>query len=113
MATEPVVTALRNVGRDRVAVDLDGAPWRVLPTEPVVAAGVQTGVALDRERARRLNAELRRTEARNAALSALRRSDHTAATLSARLAERGIAPAARAAAVETMGSAGLVDDGRF
>ncbi len=111
--TAPVVTAVRKAGRNRVAVELDGAPWRVLPAEPVVAAGVQPGVALDRPRARKLRAELRRIEAGNAALSALSRADHTTATLRTKLAARGIAPAAREATLVTMGRSGLVDDARF
>jgi regulatory protein len=113
MATAPVVTGIRKTGRDRVAVELDGAPWRVLPTEPVVAAGVRTGVALDRERARRLRTELRRVEARDAALSALSRTDQTTATLLSKLTARGVPSAAREATLETMVRSGLVDDARF
>ena len=74
MAATPVVTALRRAGRSRIAVELDGRPWRVLPAEPVLAAGLGAGVPLDRERARRLRTELRRVEARSAALSALSRA---------------------------------------
>ena len=106
------VTALRETGRDRVAVELDGAPWRVLPLEAVVAAGVTVGVPLDRERARRLRAELKRVEARSVALAALSRRDHTAATLRDRLDARGIAPADRDATLATLERTGLVDDGR-
>ena len=113
MSTAPVVTRVRKAGRGRVAVELDGAPWRILPAESVIAAGVHTGVALDRERARRLRAELRRVEARNVALSALSRADHTTATLRAKLAAKGIAPAAREATLETVEEAGIVDDARF
>ena len=109
----PVVTALRQAGRGRVAVELDGSPWRVLPAEPVLAAGLDVGVALDRERVRRLRAELRRVEARGAALSALSRADHTTASLRARLTARGVAPADREAALATVTRAGLVDDARF
>ena len=113
MATTPVVTAIRKAGRHRVSVELDGTLWRVLPAESVVAAGVRTGVTLDRERARRLSAELRRVEARNVALSALSRADHTTATLRAKLAAKGIAPAAREATLATVERAGIVDDARF
>ena len=109
----PVVTALREAGRGRIAIELDGSPWRVLPAESVLAAGLDTGVALDRERARRLRTELRRVEARGAALSALSRHDLSAAALRGRLAAKGIAPVDRDAAVETMERAGLVDDRRF
>jgi SOS response regulatory protein OraA/RecX len=113
MLTTPVVTALRKAGRGRVSVELDGSPWRVLPVEPVLAAGLSAGVPLDRARARRLRAELRRVEARSTALSALSRTDHTTATLRDRLAARGVAPADREAALETVRRAGLVDDARF
>jgi SOS response regulatory protein OraA/RecX len=109
----PVVTALRKSGRDRVAVELDGVPWRVLPLEPVLAAGLGTGVALDRARARELRRELRRVDALRAGLTALRYTDHTAATLRRRLAARGVAPAQRDAAIGTLSRAGLVDDARF
>jgi SOS response regulatory protein OraA/RecX len=109
----PVVTALKRAGRRRVAVEVDGAPWRVLPLEPVVAAGLAAGVELDRERARRLRRELRRAEARKAALDALRHQDHTEVTLRARLDRRGLDPGERDAAVETMKRAGLVDDARL
>src|SRR5689334_11205353 len=112
MAAAPVVTRIRNAGHNRVAVELDGAPWRVLPAEPVMAAGVRTGVTLDRERARRLRTELRRVEARDAALSALSRTDQTTATLRSKLAARGVPPAAREATLETMSRAGLIDDAR-
>jgi SOS response regulatory protein OraA/RecX len=109
----PVVTALRKSGRDRVAVELDGAPWRVLPLEPVVRAGLATGVALDRSRARQLRGELRRADALRAGLNALKHSDHTATTLRRRLAARGVAPAQQDAAIGTLARAGLVDDARF
>jgi regulatory protein len=109
-----VVTALhsRRGGR-RVAVELDGAPWRVLPLEAVVAAGLDTGAVLDRPRARRLGQELRRIEARDTALRALRLRDQTAARLRQRLDAHGIPSRARDAAVETLERAGLVDDARF
>jgi len=113
MQGAPVVTALRKSGRDRVEVELDGTPWRVLPLEPVVRAGLATGVTLDRPRARRLRGELRRADALRAGLTALRYADHTATTLRRRLAARGVAPAQRDAAIGTLEQAGLVDDGRF
>lgn len=113
MQTTPVITALRKTGRDRVAVELDGAPWRVLPAECVLAAGLDPGVPLDRGRARRLGTELRRIEARSAALVALGHTDHTVATLRRRLAAKGVAPADRETAIELMERAGLVDDARY
>jgi SOS response regulatory protein OraA/RecX len=109
----PVVTAVRKAGRDRVAVELDGAPWRVLPLEPVLRAGVAAGVVLDRPRARRLRGELRRADALRVGLAVLRYSDQTTTTLRRRLSARGIAPAEQDAAVGTLERAGLVDDARF
>jgi SOS response regulatory protein OraA/RecX len=109
----PVVTALRSRRGGRVAVDLDGGPWRVLPLEAVLAAGLDAGVALDRPRARRLGRELRRLRARDAALRALRLRDHTTATLRCHLEARGVPARSRDVALETMQQAGLVDDARF
>ena len=111
--TAPVVTALRKTGRDRIAVELDGMPWRVLPAESVLAAGLEKGSTLDRLRARMLRTELRRVEARTAALSVLSHRDHTVTTLRGRLDAKGIAPVDRDVAIETMERAGLVDDSRF
>jgi len=109
----PVVTALRSAGRGKVAVEVDGVPWRVLPLEPVVAAGLSVGVALDRPRARRLRTELQRTNALRVGLTALRYADHTAATLDRRLTARNVTPAQRESTIETLSRAGLVDDARF
>ena len=59
----PVITALRERKRGRVAVELDGAPWRVLPTDAVVRAGLTVGRPLDRATARELAREVRRAKA--------------------------------------------------
>jgi regulatory protein len=111
--TAPQVTALRSRGHDRVEVDLDGSPWRVMPVQAAAEAGLTVGRVLDRERARALGRALRRHHAHVAALRALRFADHSRAGLDARLAGRGVAPAARAEAVERVTRAGLVDDERF
>jgi regulatory protein len=130
----PVVTALRAVGSGtagggavngrteggrapkgspRVAVDLDGRSWRTLPLEAVLRAGLSVGAPIDRPVARTLARELRRLEARDVALRALRRRDHTRASLEQRLAERGTAPELRRETVAAAERAGLVDDARF
>ena len=88
---DPVVTALRARGPGRVAVELDGAPWRVVPLEAVYGAGLAVGGTLDRPTARTLGRELRRLGAQAVALRALRARDHTAASLEQRLAARGTA----------------------
>jgi len=109
----PVVTALRARGRDRVAVDLDGSSWRVVPAEAVYVAGLSVGGALDRATARTLGRELRRLDAQGLAVRALRARDHTVASLEQRLADRGAAPGVRRETLEAAQRAGLVDDRRF
>lgn len=111
--TVAVITALRARGTDRVAVELNGAPWRVVPLEAAFVARLAVGCELDRRTAARLAKELRRLEARTVALRALRARDHTAASLEQRLAARGTAPALRQETVAAAERAGLVDDGRF
>jgi len=112
-APRRTVTSLRRRGQDRVEVELDGAPWRSLPLECVLAAGIDVGVELDRPRARALGRELRRRAALDAAVDAVARREHTTASLSARLERRRIAPADRRRVLEIVQRAGLVDDTRF
>lgn len=109
----PVVTALRAERRGRVAVELDGSPWRLLPSEVVVRAGLATGLALDRHALRALRRDLRRAEALGVATSALRRRDLSSHGLAERLERAGVAPAAQTESLATLGRAGLVDDERF
>lgn len=111
--TVPVVSALRARGPERVAVELDGEPWRVVPLEAVAKAGLAVGSPLDRPAARALARELRRAAARTVAVRALRARDHTVASLERRLADRGTAPAVRRETVAAARRAGLVDDERF
>jgi SOS response regulatory protein OraA/RecX len=107
------VSALKPAGRRRVAVELDGTPWRTLPAEVVLRAGIAHGLELDRERLRLLRRELRRAQALGTALGALRHRDHSRASLAERLERRGVAPAARREAVDVLSRAGLVDDERL
>jgi SOS response regulatory protein OraA/RecX len=108
-----LVTALRAPKPGRVAVELDGARWRTLPLEVVVRAGLSVGEELDRPRLRLLRRELRRHEAIVAATGALRHRDHSARSLEQKLERGGVAPAERAATLDTLGRAGLLDDARF
>lgn len=108
----PVVTALRERPRGRVEVDLDGRSWRLVPADAVVRTGLVVGRALDRETARALGRELRRSEALAVALRALRYSDYSRSRLETRLAGRGASAASREDALETLERAGLVDDAR-
>jgi SOS response regulatory protein OraA/RecX len=107
------VTALRGEPRGRIRVDLDGEPWRTLPAEAVVGAGLAVGCALDRPRARTLRRELRRAEALARATRALRSRDLPELTLDARLERAGFAGHERDAALGTLTRAGLVDDARY
>jgi SOS response regulatory protein OraA/RecX len=109
----PRITALRGERRDRVAVELDGAAWRVLPLEVVGRAALRVGGELDRDRARTVRRELRRHEALAASTSALRHRDLSTRRLEQRLERRAVPPAERVRAVETLTRTGLLDDGRF
>jgi regulatory protein len=107
-----IVTALRERPRDRVEVQLDGAPWRVVPADAVVRAGLLVGRTLDRETARALARELRRSRALTDAVRALRHRDVSRRRLDERLARRGAGAEARADALATLERTGLVDDAR-
>ena len=109
----PTITALRAARPGRVEVELDGAPWRTLPVEAVLRAGLASGRLLDRPRARLLRRELRRLEALSAAGRALRGRDLAVAELADRLERAGVAPAPRAETLAVLDRAGLVDDRRF
>jgi len=106
------VTGLRERKGSRVAVELDGIPWRVLPTGVVVRTGLQVGRELDRPKARELARELRRATALAAATRSLATSDRSERDLERRLARAGHSAAARGYAIAALGRAGLVDDTR-
>jgi regulatory protein len=108
----PIVTALR-AREGRVAVELDGAPWRTLPGEAVIEAGVAVGMDLDRERARALGRALRRHKARDTAVRALARREHSRASLATRLERAGVRAGDRGNVLDTATRAGLLDDARF
>ena len=107
-----VVTALREQPRGRVEVDLDGAPWRLVPTDAVVRTGLVVGRALDRETARTLGRELRRADALARAARALRPRDRSRRALEQRLTSAGVPAGARSDALDLLERTGLVDDAR-
>jgi SOS response regulatory protein OraA/RecX len=109
----PTVTALRPDRRGRVAVELDGTPWRVLPVDVVARAGVTEGRTLDRPALRLLRRELHRAEALRVATRALRARDLSRRGLEDRLSRAEVAPAAAAESLSTLARAGLVDDERL
>ena len=94
-----------------MAVELDCAPWRVLPVDVVVRSGLVEGRALDRETLRLVRRELRRAEALSVAGRALRSRDLSRRRLTERLEQR-VSPAAAAESLATLERAGLVDDER-
>jgi len=108
----PRVTALRPDRRGRVAVELDGEPWRVLPVDVVARVGVSEGRVLDRPALRALRRELRRAEALHVAGRALRHRDLSRRTLAERLERAAVPPAAVAESLATLERAGAVDDER-
>lgn len=107
-----VITALREQPRGRVEVQLDGRPWRVLPADAVVRTCLAVGRTVDRETARALARELRRSRALTDAVRALRRRDLSRRRLDERLGRRGAGAEARADALATLEQAGLLDDAR-
>jgi SOS response regulatory protein OraA/RecX len=107
----PTVTALRADRRGRVAVELDGNPWRALPADVVVRAGLSEGRSLDRPALRLVRRELRRAEALQVAQRALRHRDLSRRRLAERL-EDAVPPAAAAESLAVLERAGLVDDAR-
>jgi SOS response regulatory protein OraA/RecX len=104
---------LRERRRGRVAVELDGSPWRELPVAVVARAGLAEGKSLDRSDLRLLRRELRRAEALIVATRALRSRDLPAHRLAERLERAAVAPAAAEASLTALSEAGLVDDARF
>lgn len=106
------VTALRERARGRVDVDLDGERWRTLPADAVVRCGLALGRELDRETARALARELRRSRALARALRTLSAHDRSRGELDARLARAGVPATAREEALRTLERGGLVDDER-
>jgi regulatory protein len=110
----PRITALTaDRSGSRLLLELDGVPWRSVPVEVAIKAGLGTGTKLGRAELRRLRRELRRGEALETAARALRHRDRSRALLRAKLAEAGIAPWACEQALDTLARAGVLDDARF
>ena len=107
------LTALRRSGHGRVALEVDGHPWRAVPDDVVVRCGLHAGLTLDRPRLRLLRTELKRAEALATAGRALAQAPLSRRRLGERLRRGGVTPAAERAAVGTLAAAGLVDDARL
>lgn len=108
----PTVTALHERRDGRVAIDVDGATWRVVPSDVVVRTGVRVGIALERPLLREIGRALRRSDALEIAGRALRAHDRSHRELEARLEGRGVSTSARTEALDVLVRSGLVDDGR-
>jgi SOS response regulatory protein OraA/RecX len=109
----PTVTGVREVGGGRVAVEVDGSPWRAFPVDVVVRGGLGVGVALDRVRLRQLARAVRRERALAVAGRVLRHRDVSRRRLEERLEQAGVAPATRSEAVAALVRGGLVNDARL
>jgi SOS response regulatory protein OraA/RecX len=107
------VTGLRERKRGRVAVELDGDPWRVLPIDAVVRAGLAVGRPLDRPTARDLARELRRARALAQATRLLAASGRSRGELEQRLTRARHSDSARNEAVGALERAGVLDDARL
>jgi SOS response regulatory protein OraA/RecX len=107
------VTALRARGAGRVAVEVDGEHWRVLPAEVVIRVGLTSGTELQRPLLRALRRELRRHRALATATRALRTRPLSARQLDERLQRAGFVAGERAEALAVARRAGFVDDERF
>lgn len=109
----PTLTAVRRSRPGRVALEVDGQPWRVVPDDVAVRCGLRAGLELERPLLRELRRALRRAEALDAALRTVSRRDVSTRRLRERLDARGVGSREAASAVDTLSSAGVVDDGRL
>jgi regulatory protein len=109
----PTLTGLRRSRPGRVALEVDGRPWRTVPDVVVLRCGLSEGTELERPLLRELRRELRRAEALTTATRALRARDLSRKRLTERLRSRGIAPTEGRRAVAVLQEAGLVDDERL
>jgi SOS response regulatory protein OraA/RecX len=106
------VTALRRAAPGRVAVEVDGRPWRTVPDDVVVRVGLATGVELERPLLRQMRRELERARALGVAGRALSRRDLSERELDARLVRARVGGDVAASVAGTLRDAGLVDDER-
>jgi regulatory protein len=112
-ARAPTLTAVRRERPGRVALEVDGSAWRVVPDDVVVRCGLAPGLPLERPLLRRLRRELRRAEALGAATRTLARRDLSSRRLRERLEARGVRAQAAEEALAVLESAGVVDDARL
>jgi SOS response regulatory protein OraA/RecX len=109
----PTVTALRPARPGHVLAELDGTRWRTLPLDAVARAGLTVGTELDRERARTLRRELRRSEAVSLGARTLARRERSEQRVREALERRGFSGGVGEEAVGALRRVGAVDDERF
>ena len=109
----PRLTALRRARPGRIALEVDGRPWRIVPDEVVVRCRLASGAELDRELLRRFRRELRSAEAVAAAGRALARRDLSNRRLAHRLERAGVRRPTAEATVARLAEVGVVDDRRL
>lgn len=107
------LTRLHRSGHGRIALEVDGQPWRVVPDEVVLRCGLRVGIELERPLLREIRRELRRADALAVAARALARRDLSRGRLAERLRARGVARETEERAVAALEDAGLVDDRRL
>ena len=108
----PRLTAVRRSRAGRVALEVDGRPWRVVPDEVVVRCGLAAGRELERPLLRAIGRELRRVEALDVAVRALSRRDLSRTRLAQRLELRGVSVHDRETTLAKLAEAGILDDAR-
>ena len=106
------ITRLTRRTNARVQVDVDGEPWRTLPSTLVDGLELTTGTELTRAALRALRRQLRQFEAASQADRILSASDTSTANLAAALDRRGVPPADRKALIESLSGSGLLSDAR-
>ena len=84
-----------------------------MPDEVVARCGLAAGIELDRPLLRRLRSELLRAAALDSTARALARRDLAARAVRERMRRTGVPPATEETVMETLTSAGLVDDVRL
>lgn len=109
----PRLTGLRRSRPGRLALELDGRPWRVVPDEVVVRCRLAPGLELDRPLLREIRRELRRAEAVSTATRALAQRDLSRRRLARRLEERGVEKVTAEGVLGTLEELGLLDDARL
>ena len=105
-----VLSGVRTVAAGRVALEVDGARWRVVPAEVATRLGLASGVELDRPLLRMLARELRRNDAVTAATRAVARRPRSRNAVAAELERKRIRAPEREAAVALLERYGAIDD---